>query len=346
MMNNEVRLLKERIAQLALSEKDKQDLLQCIKPLEKALVIAEFKCKRIDKDKFIATNLLKTSLQELKDKKTVIEESNEKLQKQKLVVEEQSKQLTIQLAELERSYKEMEQFTYIASHDLQSPLRTISSFVTLLSERYQGKLDTQADEFINFINRGTKQMREVINDLLDLSRIGSKNTKYEELDLNKLMESVCFNLNQAIEESSAKIVIDPLPTLFINKSGILQLFQNLIGNSIKFRADRRPLIQVSCKETQNAYEFRVKDNGLGMDEAFQQKAFQPFQRVNNLDRPGTGIGLAICKKVVKLHRGKIYFESVIGEETTFIFTISKNLNNELNQLLKSNEIQLAHKISN
>ncbi len=331
----DIESLISRINTLDIDDSDKSDVIQKIKSLKKFLSIADFKIKRVEKDKFITTNLLRTSVDELEKNQAIVEEANRKLseqkaeleaknielRKQKVALERQSRQVIAHLKELERSNDEMEQFTYIASHDLQSPLRTITNFATLLKERYHGQLDQRADEFIHFMTKGTTQMKNVINDLLDFSRASRKDHQFEFTKLDEVIEMVRLNLHQAIEKNDAKITTDSLPELYIYKSGILQLFQNLLSNAIKFRADHRPIIKITCDKNEKEWIFKVIDNGLGMDEAFQKKAFLPFQRVNHLDRPGTGIGLAICKKVVKLHGGEIYFKSKINEGTTFVFTI-------------------------
>ena len=345
MVPKELHQLKAQVENLDINETEKESLLQKVKILEKALIVADFQVKRIEKDKTITNNLLKTSVEELESNKSIIEETNKKLleqkkevdaknielRKQKLVVERQSRQMKVHLKELEHSYSEMEQFTYIASHDLQSPLRTITNFATLLEERHHDQIDGQAKDFIRFITKGAKQMREVIDGLLDFSRVGRKNHQFDKTDLNEVLEMVQFNLYSAIEESQTELIIPPLPTLYLNKSGMIQLFQNLIGNAIKFRAERKCRIEIRCEQLENFWTFQVIDNGLGMDEGFQKKAFLPFQRVNNLDRPGIGIGLAICKKVVKMHRGEITFQSEKGVGTTFLFNISADLKDELEE---------------
>ena len=254
----EVELIIEQVSSLHIEEEAKVDLIQKIKSLKKALQVADFKVKRITKDKFISNNLLKTSVSELERNQAIIEETNKQLseqkkelqiknkelQKQKTVVEHQSRQVIAHMKELERSHDEMEQFTYIASHDLQSPLRTITNFAKLLKERYQGQLDQQADEFIHFITKGTSQMKNVINDLLDFSRASRKDHQFELTKLSEVVKMVQLNLHRAIEINNVELIIDPLPELYLYKSGMLQLFQNLMSNAIKFRADRRPRIHI------------------------------------------------------------------------------------------------------
>lgn len=305
-MKVDIKEWKEQVAALSIDEADKAAILKNIKACEKELIRRDFKIKRTLTDKAIAVNLLKTSVDELEARKAELSLQNQQIEEN--------------LRQLEMSYQELEQFSYIASHDLKSPLRNIASYAQLLSRRYQGQLDEQADEFINFIVKGAKHMDEIIRDLLEYSKSAREND-FVKTDLNNTLEVVKFNLQQEIAENNARIEIEQLPELCINKSAVSQLFQNLIGNAIKFKGDEPPVISVSCHPQENHWLFKVADNGVGMDETFQQKAFLPFQRINNLDRPGTGMGLAICKKVVKMHKGDIWYESKRGEGTTFNFTI-------------------------
>ncbi len=245
----------------------------------------------------------------------------EELKKQKRIIEEKSFKLSENLKKLELSYNEMEQFAYIASHDLKSPLRTISNFAQLLKRRNYDMLDDASREFVDFIVSGAKQMHEVICDSLEYSRIGNDEHSFEKANLNDILSIVRFNLKREIEENEACIQSDKLPILTVNKTSILQLFQNLLSNAIKFRQEETPCIRISCKQHGEGYEFAVSDNGTGMDEEYQHKAFLPFQRLNDRHKPGSGIGLAICKKIVKMHDGDIRFKSKRGEGTTFIFTL-------------------------
>ena len=326
--------LKNLIATLPFNE-EREKVDQLLARIKKDIAANEFKLQRTLKDKSIAVNLLNASIEDLQNKQAIIEETNEVLSKQKReieiknlelsyqkqLVEDQSIKLKQNLQELERSYRELEQFSYIASHDLKSPLRTIANFAQLLQKRYLGKLDQQADEFINFIVAGANNMNAVINDLLEYSRVGIKEKDFAEADLNDLLDLVQFNLADAIQKEKVSIIATGLPTLLVNKQGITQLFQNLIGNAIKFRGTTDPEIQIDCKKENDKWLFSLADNGVGMDEGYQKKAFQPFQRLNNRDRPGTGMGLAICKKVVNLHQGDIWFRSKVGKGTTFFFTL-------------------------
>ncbi len=311
MKENKTELTKlvDIIDTLDISDEQRKEMRMLTKRIDREQRVTAFKVERSVKDKTIVANVLNTTIMEL--------------EAQKKLVEEQSKQLKSSLWELERSYNEVEQFSYIASHDLKSPLRTISNFAQLLQRRYYGKLDKEADEFINFIISGAQHMNTIICDLLEYSRVGNSSKGMDYVKMTDVLELAELNLREYIRENDARIVIsDPLPDLKLNKSSMVQLFQNLIGNAIKFRGEEKPVIIIGCQKKENDnWEFRVKDNGVGMDEEYQAKAFLPFQRLNNQDRPGTGIGLAICKKAVKMHSGEIRYESTKGEGTTFVFTI-------------------------
>lgn len=328
-MKGDISELRRQIAELSIDKEVKSKLLEEVKGCEKELIRREFKINRTLTDKAIAVNLLKTSVMELEAHKAElsiqnkkIEETNKQLEAKNALVSKQAKELEENLRQLEMSYQELEEFSYIASHDLKSPLRNIASYAQLLRRRYYGKIDDQANEFIDFIVKGAKHMDEIIRDLLEYSR-ANRESNFVKTDLNDTLEIVKFNLQQEIAENQAQIEIKQLPELTINKSAVSQLFQNLIGNAIKFKGEQPPIIHVSCELQNDYWLFKVRDNGVGMDEAFQQKAFLPFQRINNLDRPGTGMGLAICKKVVKMHKGDIWYESKRGEGTTFNFTLAQ-----------------------
>ena len=226
--------------------------------------------------------------------------------------------------ELARSNKELEQFAYVASHDLQEPLRMITSYVQLLAKRYKDKLDDDANDFIAYAVDGSNRMRILINSLLDYSRV-NRMKPFEKIDLNKLLEDVLQNLKDQIKDNSAVITINKLPIINGDTVLIGQLFQNLITNAIKFRRTISPQITISCKKESSQYLFSVKDNGIGIQEAYAEKIFIIFQRLHSKEKyPGTGIGLAICKKIVERHNGKIWLESEIDKGSTFYFTIKKS----------------------
>ncbi len=223
---------------------------------------------------------------------------------------------------LERSNKELEQFAYVASHDLQEPLRMVASYTQLLSKRYKGKLDSDADDFINYAVDGANRMQMLINDLLHYSRVGTRGKDFVMTEFNAVLEKTLIDLKKAVEENSAKVVIDPLPSLMADGGQIGQLFQNLISNAIKFRGNEPPQIQVSSEKNKDKWIFSVRDNGIGVDPEYSSRIFEIFQRLHSKeDYPGSGIGLAICKKIVERHGGNIWVESEPAKGTTFYFTI-------------------------
>lgn len=230
--------------------------------------------------------------------------------------------LARQARELARSNTELEQFAYVASHDLQEPIRMVGSFTDLLAKRYRGALDEEADEFIEFIVDGATRMQRLVNDLLAYSRVGRKGHR-EQVDCRTAVEKACANLRRPIEESGAEIRIGPLPTVVAEQSGLTRVFQNLIGNAIKFRKEGRPVqVEVGARREAREWVLFVRDNGIGIDSEETGRLFQLFQRLHTeAEYPGTGIGLAICKKVVEQHGGRIRVESGPGEGSTFFFTL-------------------------
>ncbi len=226
--------------------------------------------------------------------------------------------------ELKRSNSELEQFAYVASHDLQEPLRMVSSYTQLLGRRYGGKFDADAREFMAYIVDGAARMKQLIEDLLAYSRVGTKGKDFRPVEVEKALRRALGNLKAAIEESGASLTHDPLPTVPADEMQLAQLFQNLIGNALKFRSASVPRIQVTARDLGNAYEFAVRDNGIGIEPQYFERIFMVFQRLHNKgEYPGTGIGLAICKKVVERHGGHIRVESRLGEGSAFVFTLPK-----------------------
>ena len=223
--------------------------------------------------------------------------------------------------ELKRSNYELQQFAYVASHDLQEPLRMISSYLQLIERRYKSKLDQDADEFIEYAVDGAKRLQNMINGLLEYSRVETSGKSFELVDCEKVFGDTLANLKVAIEESNAVVTHDPLPTVMADRSQILQLFQNLIGNAIKFRSQEAPRIYVSAGRKDDDYTFSVKDNGIGIEEQYKDRIFDLFQRLHSRGYSGTGIGLSICKRIVERHGGKIWLESTVDKGSTFYFTI-------------------------
>lgn len=315
----------------SIEESERNELLQELSLLQTEMEETDFMLKRIQKDKSIAVKILEATIRDLERNQFELKKLNqqlsvqkEELRLQKQIIEDNAKTLQKNLQKLELSYNELEQFSYIASHDLKSPLRTISSFAQLLKKKYYPLLEEEGLDFIDFIMAGVSQMNEVINGLLQYSRIGHDNTGMIDCDLNEVLALVKSNLKTDIEESHAEIRCPSLPTIYGNKITIIQLFQNLIHNAIKFRSDLPPLIQLSYQylEAENQWEFSLADNGVGISQEFQKKAFLPFQRLSTKRTPGLGIGLAICYKAVNIHNGHIRYEANSEAGTTFIFTIA------------------------
>ncbi len=226
------------------------------------------------------------------------------------------------IAELARSNTDLEQFAYVASHDLQEPLRMISSYTQLLARRYKDKLDSDANEFIGFAVDGALRLQALINSLLMYSRVGRKGNPFADVDCHGVVAEAIANLKAAVEESGASISADDLPVVYGDEMQLVQLFQNLISNSIKFRGDENPQIIISAERGDSQWVFSVADNGIGIEPQYHDRIFVIFQRLNPREKyAGTGMGLAICKKIVERHGGRIWFESVPGLGTTFFFTI-------------------------
>jgi two-component system, chemotaxis family, sensor kinase Cph1 len=226
------------------------------------------------------------------------------------------------MADIQRSNKELEQFAYVASHDLQEPLRMVASYMRLLHRRYSDKLDNDANDFINYAVDGSKRMQELIRDLLAYSRVGSLGREFEPIDIKTVLDRSVRNLEMSIKESGAVVTHDSMPAMFADGIQITQLFQNLISNAIKYCKEAPPRIHVSAKQNKKAVTFSVSDNGIGVDPQYYERIFIIFQRLHGKgEYSGTGIGLAICKKIVERHDGKIWVESLPGGGSTFYFTI-------------------------
>jgi hypothetical protein len=223
--------------------------------------------------------------------------------------------------DLARSNKDLEQFAYVASHDLREPLRMVTGFMSLLTDRCHGKLDAKADEYIGFASEAAGRMQCLIDDLLVYSRAGRAEMT-ERTDVGVVLDRVLKTLSMSIEESAAAITHDPMPTIESNPMELTQVFQNLIGNALKFKGERKPEIHVAARRQAGGWLFTVRDNGIGIDPQFADRIFMIFQRLHTREQyPGTGIGLAICKKIVERHGGRIWAESQPETGSTFCFTI-------------------------
>ncbi|WP_052374161.1 ATP-binding protein [Methanobacterium sp. SMA-27] len=231
-------------------------------------------------------------------------------------------QLKGNIKNLAQSNKELEQFAYVTSHDLREPLRMISSFLQLLERRYADKLDEDANDFIGFAVDGAKRLDDMINDLLIYSQVNSKRRELSSVKLEEILEETLINLKVAIDENNVVITHDHLPIIYGNDQSMIQLFQNLIGNAIKYRSEETPKIDISVKKEDKHYLFSIKDNGIGIEPKHLERIFTIFQRLHS-DREyeGTGIGLAIAQKIVIQHGGKIWAESEPGKGSIFYFTI-------------------------
>jgi PAS domain S-box-containing protein len=230
--------------------------------------------------------------------------------------------LTKQAEELARSNADLEQFAYVASHDLQEPLRMVSSYVQLLGRRYKGKLDEDADEFIEFAVDGAMRMKLLIDDLLAYSRLTHDEPRYQETDCSVIVDETVRYLKSTIDETGAEITRDQLPTVIADSSMLMHVFQNMISNAIKFHRDEPPKVHISAEKQGDYWTFSVQDNGIGIEPEFTNRIFKLFQRLHNKsDYPGTGMGLAICKKIIDRHGGRIWVDSKPGEGSVFSFTL-------------------------
>ncbi|HVJ10978.1 MAG TPA: PAS domain S-box protein, partial [Burkholderiales bacterium] len=226
--------------------------------------------------------------------------------------------------ELKRSNAELEQFAYVASHDLQEPLRMVASYTQLLGRRYDAKFDADGREFMSYIVDGATRMKQLIEDLLAYSRVGTKGQEFRPVAVEGALRKALFNLRVSVEEAGAVVTYDPLPTVDADEAQMVQLLQNLIGNALKFRSASVPRIHVGVSEINSEYQIEVRDNGIGIEPQYYERIFMVFQRLHNKgEYPGTGIGLAICKKVVERHGGRIWVESRTGEGSSFYFTLRR-----------------------
>jgi signal transduction histidine kinase len=231
-------------------------------------------------------------------------------------------ELANKVEELARSNRDLEQFAYVSSHDLQEPLRMVSAYTQLLSERYRGKLDENADKYIGYAVEGAQRMQTLIEDLLAFSRVGRNGVEHKATDCNAAVDAALKNLAVAIQESGVIVTRGKLPSVHADHFQLVQLFQNLIGNAIKFRKGDAPAIKIAAERVNDEWQIAVKDNGIGISPEYQEQIFVIFQRLHTRDEySGNGVGLAICKKIVEQHGGRIWIESRPGSGSTFLFTL-------------------------
>ena len=234
-------------------------------------------------------------------------------------------QLQIRAKELTISNQELEQFAYVASHDLQEPLRMVTSFLTQLEKKYRPIIDAKGKQYIDFAVDGAKRMRQIILDLLEYSRAGRTADSRENIDLNQLIEEIQILCSKQIKEKKAVITVDELPQVHAHRSPLRQIFQNLIGNALKYTKEDRPVkIHITVKSSDDHWQFAISDNGIGIEHEYFDKIFIIFQRLHSKEEfSGTGMGLAITKKIIESQGGKIWVESEEGKGSTFYFTIEK-----------------------
>lgn len=276
------------------------------------------------------TEELRVSNEELQDITEELQTSNEGLQSTTIELQKANEKLTSYkdsleeaIEKLEISNRELEQFAYVASHDLQEPLRMVSSFAQLLEKRYKGELDDDADDFIGFIVEGAQRMKDLIDDLLTFSRLSTASREFRPTNMNKVLEDVLLSIKPSVEAENAIITHDDLPTVQCDPSQLRQLFQNLISNAIKFH-EKPPEIHIFAEESDGKWRFGVSDNGIGIHPDHQDKIFDIFKRLHTREEyEGTGIGLSICKRIVEIHGGDIWVKSKPGEGSTFYFTLPK-----------------------
>jgi len=260
---------------------------------------------------------------------TALDELGQEHELQRALIEERlrwekerSRELEAQANELRLANEDLAQFAFAVSHDLQEPLRMVTSYLQLLDDRYRGAVDPSADEFLEFALDGAVRMKELLDDLLTYCRLGRGETSLDAVDMAGVVDQVMANLGIAIQESGATVTRDRLPIVAGNRTQLVQLIQNLVSNGIKFHGDAAPEVHVGMRGQEDGWVFFVRDNGIGIRAKDQPRIFQIFQRLHRRDEyPGTGIGLTLAKKIVERHGGRIWLESTLHDGTTFFFTI-------------------------
>ena len=256
------------------------------------------------------------------DRTSALEALNTQLHQEIAEREVAQEIMTYQAEQLLQSNAELEQFAYVASHDLREPLRKVQSYTELLAKRYQGKLDERADKYIYYIVDGADRMQQLITDLLTYSRLGRSELSLEEVDVTAVLQKTLHDLEVAISESQATVTWDTLPTLSVDAAQLARVWQNLITNALKFHTERSPQVHISAQQAGDEWHFQVADNGIGIEEQFLERVFLIFQRLHTRgEYSGTGMGLAICKKIVENHNGRIWATSTPGQGATFHFTL-------------------------
>lgn len=300
---------------ISLSDAERKQVLDGIANFETQISEAANNLKESEKERALATKYLNETILDLEKNHHQLREANKFLAHQNEIIDNN-------LQKLISAYEELEQFTYIASHDLKSPLRTISSYAQLLQTRYVKQLDAKANEYLDIVIESVHNMTDVIDDSLAYSRIGKEGVRRTKpISLKDIIHIVKQNLDVEIKETNATIEYDELPTIVGKQTNFIQLFQNLISNSIKYRSNDPPLISISSKNAEEGWVIVVKDNGRGIDKRYHDTIFQPFKRIDNDHISGSGIGLAICKKICQMYNGQIEINSEMNKGTTFRITI-------------------------